>query len=61
MKDFIIEQYTTPNSLEEGLNSNAKLYFPLEICINKDYYTVVYCKKSIFKKQVEEDATTKQD
>lgn len=51
MKDFIVEQYSTPNSLEEGLNSHTKVYFPFEILSNKDYYTVVYCKKSILKKQ----------
>lgn len=51
MKDFIVEQYTTPRGLEEGLNSNAKVYFPFEIFSNKGYYTVVYCKKSILRKQ----------
>lgn len=51
MKDFIVEEYITSNSLEEGLNSHTKVYFPLEILSNKYYYTVVYCKKSILKKQ----------
>lgn len=52
MKTFLVEQYNTPNGLEEGLNSNITEYFPIEIFSNKDYYTVVYCKKSILKQDV---------
>lgn len=57
MKTFLVEQYNTPNGLEEGLNSNTKVYFPLEIFSNKNYYTVVYCKKSILRKQSVEITT----
>lgn len=41
---YKVEQYSTPTSMENDLNSKAKTYEPIAVIKDNNYYTVIYRK-----------------
>ena len=41
---YYVEQYNSPTSMENDLNSKAETYEPIAVMKDNNYYTVVYRK-----------------